>query len=86
MVPLAVFGLVELGASSNLAAPSRYELQGWCYNSSATSMIGFVKVSDDHYLTHERDGRAVRVLVLEVEDPRATDAFEAAQVRLEPKR
>jgi hypothetical protein len=49
-------------------------------------MIGFVRDSDDHYLTHERDGRAVRVLVLKVEDPPATDAFEAAQVRLEAKR
>jgi hypothetical protein len=49
-------------------------------------MIGFVSDSDDHYLTHERDGRAVRVLLLKVEDPHATDAFEAAQVRLEAKR
>ena len=49
-------------------------------------MIGFVRDSDDHYLTHVRDGRAVRVLVLEVEDPRATDAFEVAQVRLGAKR
>jgi|HubBroStandDraft_3_1064219.scaffolds.fasta_scaffold3951722_1 hypothetical protein len=49
-------------------------------------MIGFVRVSDDHYLTHECDGRAMRVLVIKVEDPRATDAFEAAQLRLAPKR
>jgi|HubBroStandDraft_6_1064221.scaffolds.fasta_scaffold475860_2 hypothetical protein len=31
-------------------------------------------------------GVAVRVLMLKAEDPRATDAFEAAQVRLEAKK
>jgi hypothetical protein len=49
-------------------------------------MIGFVRDADDHYLAHGRDGRAVRVLMLKAEAPRATDAFEAAQVRLEAKK
>jgi hypothetical protein len=49
-------------------------------------MIGFVRVRDDHYLTHECDGRAMRVLMLKAEVSRATDAFEAAQVRLEAKK